>query len=126
MEKPKITLQGLEFTIKDTFDSHKKIIALNKKIKKYLMDSLKDSLLEVEKYANNPKSIEYIYAKANYELSADEMSSNYYYDENNLKEIFTIFLEGETDKIDYNGSANELVDCAIGLTHKFFFTLNKD
>lgn len=123
MENEVFTLQGIEFALNiPTFERQKKLIALNKKIKKHLMDNVKEELLEMEKNADNPKSINYIYAKANYDFKVDEITAEYYCNEDNLKEIFELLLDGDLDKIDYNGNANELIEFADKLSAKFFFT----
>jgi hypothetical protein len=125
MEKEIFKLQGLEFTIAEpTFERQKKLIFLNKKIKKHLMNNIKEELLEMEKYGNNPKSVDYMYAKADYEFKVDQTTAEYYYNPDNLKEIFETVLQGELEKIDYNGNSNDLVQLASDLSEKFFFTSN--
>ncbi len=122
MEKEVFKLQGLEFTFQEpTFERQKKLIVLNKKIKKHLMDNVKTELLEMEKHGNNPKSVDSMYAKADYDFKVDQITAEYYYNPDNLKEIFETVLKGDLEKINYNGNSDELVQLASDLSEKFFF-----
>ncbi len=126
MEKEIFELQVLKFTLKTpTFERQKKIIALNKKIRLYLIDNIKENLIELDKYIDNPKSVEYMYAKNNHDLKILDLTTDYYYNKENLQEIFELLLDGDLGKIDYDGDADELVKLASNLSEKFFFTSNK-
>ncbi len=127
MEKEIFALQGLEFTLKKaTLEQQKKVFQYSNKMNRDIMSALKDSLLEVEKHKGNPESVDFVYAQNEYNLKSIEVASEFAYNEDNLKEIFELMLDGEVDKIDYkNGDADEMVLLSKSLIDKFFFKLKE-
>jgi len=127
MEKEIIALQGLEFTLKKaTLEQQKKVFQYSNRMNRAIMTELKDSLLEVEKYKGNPESVDFIYAQNEYNLKSIQVASEFAYNEDNLRELFELMLDGEIDKIDYkNGDADEMVLLSKSLIDKFFFKLKE-
>ena len=127
MEKEIFALQGLEFTLKKaTLEQQKKVFQYSNRMNRAIMTELKDSLLEVEKYKGNPESVDFIYAQNEYNLKSIQVASEFAYNEDNLRELFELMLDGEIDKIDYkNGDADEMVLLSKSLIDKFFFKLKE-
>lgn len=121
----KYTLQGLEFTLKKaTLEQQKRVFQYSNKMNKAIMSELKDALLEMEKYKEDKTSVNYLFAENDYNLKLVQVSTEYAYNENNLKELFELMLDGDVDKIDYkNGDADEMVNLSKILIDNFFSKL---
>ena len=121
----KYILQGLEFTLKKaTLEQQRNVFNYSNKMNKAIMNELKESLLEMEKYKEDRTSVNYLFAENDYNLKMVQVSSEYAYNENNLKELFELMLDGEVDKIDYkSGDADEMVNLSKVLIDNFFSKL---